>query len=607
MDIEKLASYLKNEELMDSAAMSETMHLLEKHPYFQIGHMLLLRAMQSIQPENYNKQLKISGSFISDKKKLFEFINKPLPVKEKETAVKKKEDVEKKTDIFEKKEVKSIAKTLPHKQELEGVKEDVVKEAAEVESDKIKTNVNKETKDDNKKVVEVINPEKKHEKIVKDFFHQQIVSYSGVNKNEDSQEEKTFAKEKVAKLEKEDKDDGKKEVEIVDARQLIEAKKAAAKKKVESTINQTSEKKVEVRVEKKIDTESSVNRTEEKGGMNDIFSKIRKIKKEMNVEPETGIKSSEKIVSKVETENVKPVEKKSVGGRVIKESFIGFEENTTDDLQKAKNEIQEEIKDEKSDIEETVEIKESELTAKDLFKKHKLNKGDSDEKIVEKEEKETVLESGLKENDSDEGKETIIESRKLIKKEDSEEESAADALLKRIAAKKERMRQEKIQEEEEKELAQKRELEEVEKIIKESSKKQESTTVEGVGERQKEGVETVEEAVDEVVEENSNKEETVIKKPSVKIKKANNLIDSFIKKADSLERIGSKDSKLTGDISIGSAVESEEIMTETYADLLIQQKKYPKAIDVYNKLILKYPEKKTYFAIQIKKVESLIK
>jgi hypothetical protein len=74
-----------------------------------------------------------------------------------------------------------------------------------------------------------------------------------------------------------------------------------------------------------------------------------------------------------------------------------------------------------------------------------------------------------------------------------------------------------------------------------------------------------------------------------------------------LERIGSKESKLTGDISIESTVESEDIMTETYADLLIQQKNYTKAIDVYNKLILKFPEKKTYFAIQIKKVESLIK
>ena len=85
------------------------------------------------------------------------------------------------------------------------------------------------------------------------------------------------------------------------------------------------------------------------------------------------------------------------------------------------------------------------------------------------------------------------------------------------------------------------------------------------------------------------------------------MIDSFIEKADSLERIGTKETKLSGDVSIESTVESEGILTETYADLLIDQKKYEKAIEVYNKLILKFPEKKTYFAIQIKKVESLIK
>jgi len=43
------------------------------------------------------------------------------------------------------------------------------------------------------------------------------------------------------------------------------------------------------------------------------------------------------------------------------------------------------------------------------------------------------------------------------------------------------------------------------------------------------------------------------------------------------------------------------------ADIQIQQKNYPKAIEIYQKLILKFPEKKTYFAIQIKKVESLTK
>ncbi len=90
-------------------------------------------------------------------------------------------------------------------------------------------------------------------------------------------------------------------------------------------------------------------------------------------------------------------------------------------------------------------------------------------------------------------------------------------------------------------------------------------------------------------------------------KDINALIDNFLEKSDSLERIGVNESKLKGDISIKSTSESDDYMTEPYAELLIQQKKYSKAREVYQKLILKYPEKKTYFAIQIKKVERFIK
>jgi tetratricopeptide (TPR) repeat protein len=85
------------------------------------------------------------------------------------------------------------------------------------------------------------------------------------------------------------------------------------------------------------------------------------------------------------------------------------------------------------------------------------------------------------------------------------------------------------------------------------------------------------------------------------------LIDSFIEKVDSLDRLGNKESTLVGDISEKSTEEKDEFMTETLADLYVQQKNYQKAIEIYNKLILKFPEKKTYFAIQIKKTQSLIK
>ena len=47
------------------------------------------------------------------------------------------------------------------------------------------------------------------------------------------------------------------------------------------------------------------------------------------------------------------------------------------------------------------------------------------------------------------------------------------------------------------------------------------------------------------------------------------------------------------------------IMTETLAQIYIEQKKYDKAIEAYQSLSLKYPEKSVYFADQIKKIEEL--
>lgn len=48
----------------------------------------------------------------------------------------------------------------------------------------------------------------------------------------------------------------------------------------------------------------------------------------------------------------------------------------------------------------------------------------------------------------------------------------------------------------------------------------------------------------------------------------------------------------------------EEIYTETMAQIYEEQGYYQRAIDIYQKLILLYPEKNTYFAVLIEKVKS---
>jgi hypothetical protein len=55
----------------------------------------------------------------------------------------------------------------------------------------------------------------------------------------------------------------------------------------------------------------------------------------------------------------------------------------------------------------------------------------------------------------------------------------------------------------------------------------------------------------------------------------------------------------TADLSMQSVMIAEEIVTESFANILERQGQKEKAIVVYQKLILKFPEKKGYFANRI--------
>ncbi len=59
------------------------------------------------------------------------------------------------------------------------------------------------------------------------------------------------------------------------------------------------------------------------------------------------------------------------------------------------------------------------------------------------------------------------------------------------------------------------------------------------------------------------------------------------------------------DVAEKSTTESDELITETLANIYFQQKNYEKALNAYQKLSLKYPEKSVYFATRIKEIEDL--
>ena len=51
----------------------------------------------------------------------------------------------------------------------------------------------------------------------------------------------------------------------------------------------------------------------------------------------------------------------------------------------------------------------------------------------------------------------------------------------------------------------------------------------------------------------------------------------------------------------------ESLVTETLAKLYVEQENYEKPIQTYKILILKFPEKNSYFADQIKKIKNIKK
>jgi len=59
------------------------------------------------------------------------------------------------------------------------------------------------------------------------------------------------------------------------------------------------------------------------------------------------------------------------------------------------------------------------------------------------------------------------------------------------------------------------------------------------------------------------------------------------------------------DISQSLKIDKKQLMTETLARVYLEQGRYKKAIQAYRILILKYPEKSSFFADQIKAVEKL--
>lgn len=89
---------------------------------------------------------------------------------------------------------------------------------------------------------------------------------------------------------------------------------------------------------------------------------------------------------------------------------------------------------------------------------------------------------------------------------------------------------------------------------------------------------------------------------SIEIEQKYQIIDEFLEKNPKIKPIKKVELQET---YIPKQTDFSDLMTETLAQIYIEQKQYEKAIKAYKILSLKYPEKNSLFAKQIKEIENL--
>jgi tetratricopeptide (TPR) repeat protein len=104
---------------------------------------------------------------------------------------------------------------------------------------------------------------------------------------------------------------------------------------------------------------------------------------------------------------------------------------------------------------------------------------------------------------------------------------------------------------------------------------------------------------EEIVINNENTSELNFEK-----QKKNELIDKFIETSPKIPPI-KHDSQVNTIVFEPSISNNSYLMTETLARVYLEQKKYQKAIQAYQILILKYPEKSSFFADRILDIKNL--
>jgi hypothetical protein len=111
---------------------------------------------------------------------------------------------------------------------------------------------------------------------------------------------------------------------------------------------------------------------------------------------------------------------------------------------------------------------------------------------------------------------------------------------------------------------------------------------------------------DETVNEEKTGSEPINQEPVRPLSQAD-LIDRFIHTSPRIERMTPGEVLPERDLTAEREQEHGSYITETLARIYVNQGYYTRAIIIYEKLTLQFPEKSTYFASRIEKIKELIK
>ncbi len=104
-----------------------------------------------------------------------------------------------------------------------------------------------------------------------------------------------------------------------------------------------------------------------------------------------------------------------------------------------------------------------------------------------------------------------------------------------------------------------------------------------------------------------NEDEEMVHRFGKRLKKniQQDIIDTFIKSDQRISTFNLNKVAITDRDLSESSTRPPEIISENLANILIKQGKVDKAVEMYEKLMLKFPEKKVYFASRIEDLKNL--